>query len=158
LEIPDVELEAANRPKNIRIHLALSCVRFYLFWFKSSGNFCDSGAICSRGIPIRIRTTSFKGCRIGQDIGMVPRIAGVPRLRRRVWGARHWRETVDYRCRVALPRNLPLSSCLRQMAAANEQIGIAKAAYYPTLNIAATVGLEGVGLEGNSGAELVSVA
>jgi outer membrane protein TolC len=29
------------------------------------------------------------------------------------------------------------------MAAANEQIGIAKAAYYPTLNIAAIAGLEG---------------
>jgi outer membrane protein TolC len=32
------------------------------------------------------------------------------------------------------------------MAAANEQIGIAKAAYYPTLNIAAIAGLEGTSL------------
>jgi hypothetical protein len=32
------------------------------------------------------------------------------------------------------------------MAAANEQIGIARAAYYPTLNIAATAGFEGTSL------------
>jgi hypothetical protein len=34
-----------NRPKNIKIHLALSRVRFYLLRFNSSGNFCDSDAI-----------------------------------------------------------------------------------------------------------------
>jgi hypothetical protein len=33
-----------NRPKNIRIHLAISHVRFYLLRFNSSGNFCDGGA------------------------------------------------------------------------------------------------------------------
>src|SRR5271155_3109368 len=43
----------ANRPKNIRIHLAVSHVRFYLLRFNSSGNFCDGWAICSRGIPTR---------------------------------------------------------------------------------------------------------
>jgi hypothetical protein len=48
LEIPDVELEVANRAKNIRIHLALSRVRFYLLRFNSSGNFCDGDAICFR--------------------------------------------------------------------------------------------------------------
>jgi hypothetical protein len=41
----------ANRPKNIRIHLAVSRVRFHLLRFNSSGNFCDGGAICSRGTP-----------------------------------------------------------------------------------------------------------
>jgi hypothetical protein len=30
-----------NRPKNIRIHLAVSRVRFHLLRFNSSGNFCD---------------------------------------------------------------------------------------------------------------------
>src|ERR1700676_1817629 len=43
--------EMANRPKNIRIHLALARVRFYPLRFNSSGNFCDGGAICSRGAP-----------------------------------------------------------------------------------------------------------
>jgi hypothetical protein len=43
----------ANRPKNIRIHLTVSRVRFYLLCFNSSGNFCDGGAICSRGTPLR---------------------------------------------------------------------------------------------------------
>ena len=43
--------ELANRPKNIRIHLAVSRVRFHLLRFNSSGNFCDGGAICSRGTP-----------------------------------------------------------------------------------------------------------
>jgi hypothetical protein len=42
-------------------------------------------------LPIRIRTTNFRGCGMGQGSGMVPGIAGVPRLRRRVWGARHRR-------------------------------------------------------------------
>jgi NodT family efflux transporter outer membrane factor (OMF) lipoprotein len=42
-----------------------------------------------------------------------------------------------------LERRPDIAEAERQMAAANEQIGIAKAAYYPTLNIAATVGLEG---------------
>jgi hypothetical protein len=49
LEIPDVELEVANRPKDITIHLALSRVRVYLLRFNSSGNVCDGGAICSKG-------------------------------------------------------------------------------------------------------------
>jgi hypothetical protein len=44
-------LGLANRPKNIRIHLAVSHVRFYLLRFNSSENFCDGGAICSRGTP-----------------------------------------------------------------------------------------------------------
>jgi hypothetical protein len=39
----------ANRPKKLRIHLAASRVRFYLSRFNSIGNFCDGGAICSRG-------------------------------------------------------------------------------------------------------------
>jgi hypothetical protein len=39
----------ANRPKNIRIHLAAFHVRFYLLRFNSSGNFCNGGAVCSRG-------------------------------------------------------------------------------------------------------------
>src|SRR5580692_5242495 len=38
----------ANRPRNIRIHLAISRVRVYPLGFNSSGNFCD-GAICSCG-------------------------------------------------------------------------------------------------------------
>jgi hypothetical protein len=42
-----------DAPKNITIHLALPRVRFYLFWFKSSGNFCDGGAIRSRGVLSR---------------------------------------------------------------------------------------------------------
>jgi len=33
-----------NRPKNIRIHRAVSRVRFHLLRFNSSGNFCDRGA------------------------------------------------------------------------------------------------------------------
>jgi hypothetical protein len=33
----------ANRPKNIRIHLAIFRVRFHLLRFNSSGNFCDGG-------------------------------------------------------------------------------------------------------------------
>jgi hypothetical protein len=35
----------ANRPKNIRIHQAVSRVRFYLLRFNSSGDFCDGRAI-----------------------------------------------------------------------------------------------------------------
>lgn len=42
-----------------------------------------------------------------------------------------------------LERRPDIAEAERQMAATNEQIGIAKAAYYPTLNIAAAVGLEG---------------
>jgi NodT family efflux transporter outer membrane factor (OMF) lipoprotein len=42
-----------------------------------------------------------------------------------------------------LERRPDIAEAERRMAAANEQIGIAKAAYYPTLNIAAVVGLEG---------------
>jgi hypothetical protein len=38
------DVRHANRPKNIRIHLAISHVRFYLLRFNSSGNFCDGGA------------------------------------------------------------------------------------------------------------------
>jgi hypothetical protein len=41
----------ANRPKNIRIHPALSHVRFYPLRFNSSGNFFNGGAICSSEIP-----------------------------------------------------------------------------------------------------------
>jgi hypothetical protein len=41
----------ANRPKNIRIHLAVSRVRRYPLRFNSSGNFCAGDAICSRGTP-----------------------------------------------------------------------------------------------------------
>jgi NodT family efflux transporter outer membrane factor (OMF) lipoprotein len=42
-----------------------------------------------------------------------------------------------------LERRPDIAEAERQMAATNEQIGIAKAAYYPTLNIAAAIGLEG---------------
>jgi len=42
-----------------------------------------------------------------------------------------------------LERRPDIAETERRMAAANEQIGIAKAAYYPTLNIAAVAGLEG---------------
>lgn len=52
---------------------------------------------------------------------------------------------------VALPAQLlerrpDISSAERRMAAANEQIGIAQAAYYPTLNLAAIAGFEGSSL------------
>lgn len=52
---------------------------------------------------------------------------------------------------VALPAQLlerrpDIAEAERRMASANEQIGIAKAAYYPTLSIAATAGLEGTSL------------
>jgi NodT family efflux transporter outer membrane factor (OMF) lipoprotein len=52
---------------------------------------------------------------------------------------------------VALPAQLlerrpDIAAAERRMAAANEQIGIAKAAYYPTLNLAAVAGLEGSSL------------
>jgi len=52
---------------------------------------------------------------------------------------------------VALPAQLlerrpDIAAAERRMAAANEQIGIAQAAYYPTLNLAATAGLEGSSL------------
>jgi NodT family efflux transporter outer membrane factor (OMF) lipoprotein len=45
-----------------------------------------------------------------------------------------------------LERRPDIAEAERRMAAANEQIGIAKAAYYPTLNIAAVIGLEGTSL------------
>jgi NodT family efflux transporter outer membrane factor (OMF) lipoprotein len=42
-----------------------------------------------------------------------------------------------------LERRPDIASTERHMAAANEQIGIAQAAYFPTLNLAAAAGLEG---------------
>jgi NodT family efflux transporter outer membrane factor (OMF) lipoprotein len=42
-----------------------------------------------------------------------------------------------------LERRPDIAASERQMAAANEQIGIAQAAYYPTLNVSALAGLEG---------------
>jgi NodT family efflux transporter outer membrane factor (OMF) lipoprotein len=52
---------------------------------------------------------------------------------------------------VALPaplleRRPDIAGAERRMAAANEQIGIAKAAYYPTLNISAAAAFEGTSL------------
>ncbi len=52
---------------------------------------------------------------------------------------------------VALPAQLlerrpDIAASERRMAAANEQIGITRAAYYPTLNLAAVAGLEGSSL------------
>jgi NodT family efflux transporter outer membrane factor (OMF) lipoprotein len=52
---------------------------------------------------------------------------------------------------VALPAQLlerrpDIAAAERHMAAANEQIGIAQAAYYPTLNLSAVAGLEGSSL------------
>jgi NodT family efflux transporter outer membrane factor (OMF) lipoprotein len=45
-----------------------------------------------------------------------------------------------------LERRPDIAGAERRMAGANEQIGIAKAAYYPTLNIAAGAGFEGTSL------------
>jgi hypothetical protein len=53
--------ELANRPKNIRIHLAVSHVRFYLLRFNSSGNFCDGSPICSRGLLPESATSLGEG-------------------------------------------------------------------------------------------------
>jgi len=52
---------------------------------------------------------------------------------------------------IALPTQLlerrpDIAAAERHMAAANEQIGIAQEAYYPTLNLAASAGLEGSSL------------
>ena len=55
----------ADRPKNIRIHLVVSRVRFHLLRFNSCGNFCDGGAICSSpqspirlGLPVLVTITA----------------------------------------------------------------------------------------------------
>lgn len=45
-----------------------------------------------------------------------------------------------------LERRPDIAAAERRMAASNEQIGIAQAAYYPTLNLAAVAGLEGSSL------------
>jgi NodT family efflux transporter outer membrane factor (OMF) lipoprotein len=42
-----------------------------------------------------------------------------------------------------LERRPDIAAAERRMASANQQVGIAKAAYYPTLNLAASAGLEG---------------
>jgi NodT family efflux transporter outer membrane factor (OMF) lipoprotein len=45
-----------------------------------------------------------------------------------------------------LERRPDVASLERQMASANEQIGIAQAAYYPTISLSASAGLQGSGL------------
>src|ERR1700722_8319995 len=61
---------ACHRPKNIRIHLAISRVRFYLLRFNSSGNFCEGGAICSRETPYPVLVPQgFRGTLADDDAG-----------------------------------------------------------------------------------------
>ena len=57
----------ANRPKNIRIHLAIFRVRFHLLRFNFIWEFLRRWVRSApEELPIRIRTTSFRACGIGQ--------------------------------------------------------------------------------------------
>jgi hypothetical protein len=81
-----------NRPKNIRIHLAVSRVRFYLLRFNSSGNFCDGGAICTRGTHYPNPHASFRACGVGQ--GSVAKTQG-PEGMSESWRADGWLGTIS---------------------------------------------------------------